>query len=60
MMEESIGKYLKHIILCDNKPVGCVSCIKLENGIYEDWEKLTLVTPIDKKENGKNYNVLMI
>ena len=83
MMEESIGKYLKHIILCDNKPVGCVSCIKLENGIYEigclcvipeyqgkgigtqairfikilyeDWEKLTLVTPIDKKENVKFY-----
>ena len=83
MMEKSIGKYLKHIILCDNKPVGCVSCIKLENGIYEigclcvipeyqgkgigtqairfikilyeDWEKLTLVTPIDKKENVKFY-----
>ena len=31
MMEESIGKYLKHIILCDKEPVGCVSCIKLEN-----------------------------
>ena len=35
MMEESISKYLKHIILCDNEPVGCVSCIKLENGLYE-------------------------
>jgi ribosomal protein S18 acetylase RimI-like enzyme len=74
MMEESISKYLKHIILCDNEPVGCVSCIKLENGLYEvgclcvipeyqgkgigtqairfvktfyeDWERLTLVTPI--------------
>ena len=83
MMEESIGKYLKHIIFCDNKPVGCVSCIKLENGIYEigclcvipeyqgkgigtqamqfvkttleDWKTLTLVTPIDKKENVKFY-----
>ena len=35
MMEESIGKYLKHIILCDNEPVGCVSCIKLAKGVYE-------------------------
>ena len=26
MMEESIRLYPKHIILCDNKPVGCVSC----------------------------------
>ena len=25
MMEESIRKYLKLIILCDNEPVGCVS-----------------------------------
>ncbi len=83
MMEASIGKYLKHIILCDNEPVGCVSCIKLENGMYEigclcgipeyqgkgigtqairfvktfyeDWKKLILVTPIDKKENVKFY-----
>ena len=35
MMEESISKYLKHIILCDNEPVGCVSCINLGNGVYE-------------------------
>ena len=83
MMEESIGKYLKHIILCDNEPVGCVSCIDLKNGVYEvgclcvipeyqgkgigtnaiqfvkafykGWKKLTLVTPIDKKENVKFY-----
>lgn len=83
MMEESIDKYLKYIILCDNEPVGCVSCVKLEKGmyevgclcvipeyqgkgigtqairfvksIYEDWERLTLVTPIDKKENVKFY-----
>ena len=83
MMEESISKYLKHIILCDNEPVGCVSCIKLENGVYEVgclcvipeyqgkgigtqaiqfvkkfyeyWERITLVTPIDKKENVKFY-----
>ena len=34
-MEESIGKYTKHIILCDNESVGCVSCIKLGNGLYE-------------------------
>lgn len=83
MMEKSIRKYLKHIILCDNEPVGCVSCIKLGNGVYEvgclcvipkyqgkgigtqamqfvktfyeDWKTLTLVTPIDKKENVKFY-----
>ena len=64
-------------------PVGCVSCKKLEAGVYEigclciipefqgkgigaqalqfvktlheDWEKLTLVTPTDKKENVKFY-----
>ena len=84
MMEESISSYPKHIILCDNVPVGCVSCKKTEAGVYEkrpppsleqsfqgkgrgtqavqfvktlhdDWEKLTLVTPIDKKENVKFY-----
>ena len=26
MMEESIRLYPKHIILCNSKPVGCVSC----------------------------------
>ena len=79
MMEESISKCLKHIILCDKEPVGCVSCIDLGEGVYEvgclcvipeyqgkgigtqaiqfiktayaDWERLTLVTPIDKREN---------
>lgn len=30
MMEESIVKYPKFMILCDNKPVGCISCIALE------------------------------
>ena len=83
MMEESISKYPKYIILCDNKPVGSISCKKLEKGVYEigclcvvpeyqgkgigtqaiqfaktlyeDMEKLTLVTPIDKKENVKFY-----
>ena len=82
-MEASISKYLKYIILCDNEPVGCVSCIKLGNGtyeigclcvipeyqgkgigtqaiqfvktLYEDWERLTLVTPISKKQNVKFY-----
>ena len=82
-MEESIGKYTKHIILYDNEPVGCVSCINQGAGvyevgclcvipeyqgkgigtqairfvksIYEDWVRLTLVTPIDKKENVKFY-----
>ena len=83
MMEESIGEYPKYIILCDNKPVGCVSCKKLDKGVYEigclcvipeyqgkgigtqaiqfvktlyeDMERLTLVTPIDKIENVKFY-----
>lgn len=83
MMEESISKYPKYVILCDNEPVGCVSCKTLGHGVYEidclcvvpefqhkgigtqaiqflktlhdDWEKLTLVTPIDKKENVKFY-----
>ena len=83
MMEASIAKYPKYIILCDNEPVGCVSCHKLQTGVYEvgclcivpkyqgkgigtqairfiqaiydDWKKLTLVTPISKKENVKFY-----
>ena len=83
MMEASISKSLKHIILCDNEPVGCVSCINLGEGMYEvgclcvipeyqgkgigtqairfvktqldDWKTLTLVTPIEKKENVKFY-----
>ena len=83
MMKESIREYPKYIILCDKKPVGCVSCKMQEMGVYEitclciipeyqgkglgtkavrfvnelydDWEKLTLVTPLDKKENVKFY-----
>ena len=79
MMEESIRKDPKHVILCDHEPVGCVSCKMLEHGVYEigclcivpafqhkgigtqamqfiktsyaDWKRLTLVTPIDKREN---------
>ncbi len=35
MMEESIGRYPKYIILCDNEAVGCVSCKKLDKGLYE-------------------------
>ncbi len=34
-MEESIRKYPKYVILCDNEPVGCISCHKLEKGVYE-------------------------
>jgi ribosomal protein S18 acetylase RimI-like enzyme len=83
MMEESIKENPKYIILCDNKPVGCISCKMLEMRVYEitclcivpeyqckglgtqavqfvkalydDWEKFTLVTPVDKKENVKFY-----
>ena len=83
MMEASIRDNPKYIILCDNKPVGCVSCKMQEMGVYEitclcivpeyqgkgigtqavrfvktlyeDWEKITLVTPVDKKENVKFY-----
>ncbi len=83
MMEASIREHPKYIILCDRKPVGCVSCKTLEAGVYEitclcivpayqgkglgtaavqfvkalcaDWEMLTLVTPMDKKENVKFY-----
>ena len=83
MMEASIREHPKYIILCDQKPVGCVSCKKLETGVYEitclcivpayqgrglgtgavqfvktlfaDWAKLTLVTPLEKKENVKFY-----
>ena len=83
LMEESIRRHPKHIILCDNEPVGCVSYTKLDPEVYEvaclcvvpefqgkgigtqamqflkarleDWKTLTLVTPIDKKENVKFY-----
>lgn len=83
MMEESISRYPKLIILCDKEPVGCISCKKLKRKVYEigclcvvpefqgkglgtqaiqfvktlygEWEKITLVTPIDKSENVKFY-----
>lgn len=35
LMEESIIRHPKHIILCDNEPVGCVSYKKLGMGEYE-------------------------
>ena len=35
MMEASIRDNPKYIILCDNKPVGCVSCKMQEMRVYE-------------------------
>ncbi len=35
MMEESIHLYPKNIILCDNKPVGCISCHQTGPKEYE-------------------------
>lgn len=35
MMEESIRLYPKHIILCDRKPVGCISCRQIRPREYE-------------------------
>ena len=82
MMEESIRLYPKHIILCDDKPVGCVSCHATGPQEYEigclcvipeyqgkgigthagrfvkdhcDWKRLTLVTPLYKRENVRFY-----
>ena len=34
-MEESLRSSVKHIILCDNKPVGCVSCLQSRPREYE-------------------------
>ena len=82
MMEQSILDYSKFLILCNSKPVGCISCKEMENGIFEvgclcvipeyqgkgigtsameftksyyDWNRFTLVTPVDKKENVRFY-----
>lgn len=83
MMEASITDHPKFIILCDDRPVGCVSCkmqepkvyeitclcivpeyqgkglgtqaVRFVKELYEDWEKITLVTPADKKENVRFY-----
>ena len=74
-MEESIRVFNKYIIMYDDIPVGCVSSIQKEVGVYEvgnlciigtqaiqflktiheDWKILTLVTPLDKKQNVKFY-----
>ncbi len=35
MMEQSITEYPKFVIVCDGKPVGCVSCKDAGDGIYE-------------------------
>ena len=35
MMEQSIIDYPKFLILCNRRPVGCISCKELENGTYE-------------------------
>lgn len=34
-MEKSIINYPKFLILCDGTPVGCVSCKKIEERVYE-------------------------
>ena len=83
MMEESIRLYPKHIIWCDNKPVGCISChqirpqeyeigclcvipeyqgkgigtqaVRFAQKYYGDWKRMTLVTPVYKRENIRFY-----
>ena len=35
MMEQSIADCPKFLILCNEKPVGCISCKELQKGIYE-------------------------
>ena len=83
MMEESIRLYPKHIILCGNKPVGCISChqispqeyeigclcvipeyqgkgigtqaVRFAQKYYGDWKRMTLVTPVYKRENIRFY-----
>lgn len=34
-MEQSIDDFPKFLILCDNRPVGCISCKETEKGSYE-------------------------
>ena len=83
MMEESIRLYPKHIILYDNRPVGCISCysnapqeyeigclcvipeyqgkgigtqaVRFAQKYYGDWKRMTLVTPVYKRENIRFY-----
>ncbi len=78
-MEESIEKFPKQIIYCENQPIGAISVGAQGNGeyylgclcvipeyqgkgigtqavkfmldYYEDWKRITLVTPVDKEEN---------
>lgn len=82
-MTKSIAESVKHIILCDEKPVGVISCRQIAAkqyevsclciipeyqgmGIgtktfqfalsyYDDWERFTLITPVDKEENVRFY-----
>ena len=35
LMEASIIRHPKHIILCDKEPVGCVSYAEQDKGVYE-------------------------
>lgn len=35
MMEQSIRRYPKFIILCHGKAVGCISCREQDEGVYE-------------------------
>ena len=35
MMKQSIMDYSKFLIICDGKPVGCISCKEIGNGVYE-------------------------
>ena len=66
IMEASIRDHPKYIILCDPKPVGCAvpayqgkglgtHAVQFVKALYEDWEKITLVTPADKEENVRFY-----
>lgn len=34
MMEQSINEYAKYLIIFESKPVGCISCKEIEDGIY--------------------------
>ena len=35
MMRQSIVDYPKFVIQCNEKPIGCISCKELQQGIYE-------------------------
>jgi len=34
-MEQSIRDFPKFLIMCDGRPVGCISCKAVETGLYE-------------------------